>query len=348
MTVEKPSPAAWLAHGGGLEAAAHRFGVPKDRWLDLSTGINPHAYPLPPVDVADWLRLPEGSADIRLREAAAAAYRAPGIECVAAAPGSQALIQWLPRLWPRARVGVLGPTYAEHAACWRAAGHAVDELTGDDWDPADYDVLVAVNPNNPDGRALRPQDLLAWKDRLAPARPLLVVDEAFADVAPDLSLAPWAGEDNLVVLRSFGKFYGLAGARLGFALAHPALAERLRRAFGPWCVPGPVGAIATRALGDADWADAMRKRLADEAAHLKRILIANGLDVIGATSLYLLTRAADAAGLYGHLARQGILVRPFEAAPDRLRFGLPPDESAVARLGEALAAWRTQKKKERS
>lgn len=334
----------WLAHGGGLDAAVARYSIAKDRWLDLSTGINPHAYPLPPVDVADWLRLPDAAADLRLRGAAAAAYRAPSIDNVAAAPGSQALIQWLPRLWPRSRVAVLGPTYAEHAACWRAAGHAVDLLIGDGWDPADYDVVVAVNPNNPDGRILRPQDLLAWKDRLAPARPLLVADEAFADVAPENSLAPWAGEDNLAVLRSFGKFYGLAGARLGFALAAPALAERLRRAFGPWCVPGPVCAIAARALADDAWAEAMRKRLADDAQHLSRILLAKGLDVIGGTSLYRLAVTADAAGLFNHLASQGILVRAFEDAPDRLRFGLPPDEAAFARLDGALAAWQAERR----
>lgn len=335
----------WLAHGGGLDAAAIRFAIPKDRWLDLSTGINPHAYPLPPVNVADWLRLPDASADLKLRGAAVAAYRAPGIDNVAAAPGSQALIQWLPRLWPQSRVAVLGPTYAEHAACWRAAGHSVDLLTGEGWDPADYDVLVAVNPNNPDGRLLRPQDLLAWKDRLAPAHPLLVADEAFADVAPETSLAPRSGEDNLVVLRSFGKFYGLAGARLGFALAQPALAERLRRAFGPWCVPGPVAAIGARALADGAWAEAMRKRLAGDAQHLGRILLAKGLDVIGGTNLYRLAAAPDAAALYGHLGRQGILVRPFEDAPDRLRFGLPPDEASFARLDRALAAWQAERRK---
>lgn len=343
-----PSAVQWLAHGGGLDAAAARYRRAKEDWLDLSTGINPHAYPLPPIDVADWYRLPDALADARLREAAATAYRAPAPENVAAAPGSQALIQWLPRLWPRSRVGVLGPTYGEHAVCWRAAGHQVEDLTRDGWNPADFDVLVAVNPNNPDGRELRPQDLLSWKDRLAPARPLLVVDEAFADVADDISLAPWAGEDNLLVLRSFGKFYGLAGARLGIALAAPMLAERLRRAFGPWCVPGPVAAVATRALSDTDWADAMRARLKADAAHLDRRLIAKGLDLIGGTHLYRLARHDDARNLYDQLARQGILVRLFDHAPDLVRFGVPADEAGFERLDAALAVWRQARGKEQS
>lgn len=342
------SPARWLAHGGGLEAAATRYRIPKTKWLDLSTGINPHAYPLPPMDVSHWYRLPEAGLDTHLREAAASAYHAPDADHVASAPGSQALIQWLPRLWPRARVGVVGPTYAEHAECWRAAGHDVVELTGDDWAPSDFDVLVVVNPNNPDGRERRPQDLLAWKDQLAPQRPLLVVDEAFGDVAPAISLASRAGEENLVVLRSFGKFYGLAGARLGFALAAPALAERLRRAFGPWCVPGPVAAIAARALGDGAWTDAMRITLVDAAKRLDRLLTAKDLEVLGGTSLFRLIHHDNASALYEHLARQGILVRPFENAPDRLRLGIPPNEEAFQRLDNALGLWRVQLEKETS
>lgn len=344
---DTPSDAPlWLEHGGGLDAAIRQYRTPRADWLDLSTGINPHPYPLPPMDVNLWYRLPDRDVEETLRDTAAIAYRAPSPDHVIAAPGSQALIQWLPRLWPRSRVGVIGPTYAEHAACWRAAGHLVDELSDTSWKPEDYDVLVVVNPNNPDGRVTRPQDLLTWRDKLAPKHPLLVVDEAFADLDPDGSLVPWVNEPGVVVLRSFGKFFGLAGARLGFALCEPTLAATLHRAFGPWAVAGPVAHMAAKALGDVIWAKAMRKRLRDESTLLSEKLVARGLDVLGGTALYRLARVDNARALFEHLAQQGILVRAFEDQPEWLRFGLPAGEEDFHRLDTALAQWRAATNKD--
>ncbi len=329
-----------LHHGGAVDSAAARTGIPRERWLDLSTGINPWPYPRPAVADELWQRLPDAGLDRDLRTAAARAYRVADPDLVVAAPGSQALIQWLPRLVPASRVAVVAPTYGEHAACWAAAGHAVETIAEAEVDDVACDVLVITNPNNPDGRRMAPERVLAVLDRRDGRAPLVVVDEAFADVAPEVSLAPWAGRPGLVVLRSFGKFFGLAGLRLGFALADPAMATALRRALGPWAVAGPAAAVAVTALGDDAWIAATRSRLASRSRDLDALLTAHGLPPVGGTDLFRLVEHPQASALFDHLAAAAILVRAFPERPDRLRFGLPGDDAEWARLAEALAAWR--------
>jgi len=324
-----------IQHGGGIDAAAAAFGVLRADWLDLSTGINPVPYPAEPLDPAVLNRLPDAGLESGLRAAAAAYYGAPDAGHVVPAPGSQALIQWLPRLVPLARVAVVGPTYAEHAACWSSAGHTVTEVADLQSVPADAAVVVVVNPNNPDGRTVNPDVLLAQaRNRL------IVVDEAFADVVPDISLAARTGAANLIVMRSAGKFFGLAGLRLGFALAAPPLATSIRDALGPWAVSGPAAVIGMQALSDETWAARTRTRLAADASRLDALLAGAGLRVVGGTSLYRLVDIADAQELYDHLGRVGILVRRFDGRPTWLRFGLPGDETGFARLAAALTDWR--------
>ncbi len=324
-------------HGGDLGWAEARFGRPELPWIDLSTGVNPFPYPLGEVSAASWSRLPEARAEARLREAAARYYGAPEIDCVVAAPGSQALIQLLPRLRPSGRVAVLGPTYGEHAPCWAAAGHQVTTIAEDDLYGA-WDVVVVTNPNNPDGVARGPALLDEVADRLAARGGWLVVDEAFADTEPGLSLAPSADRPGRIVLRSFGKFFGLAGLRLGWALAPADVARRIAAALGPWAVSGPALEVATSAFGDDAWIAATRRRLAAAAARLDRVLDDAGLEPAGGTPLFRLVEHKSAASVFRSLGEHGILARHFPDRPDRLRFGLAPDEAALARLGQALAA----------
>lgn len=322
-------------HGGDLAAAEVRFGRPSEGWLDLSTGINPHPYPLPELAAELWQHLPGSDADRAVREAACRCYGAADAAMVVAGPGSQALIQWLPRLFEPLRVTVVGPTYGEHAAAWISAGH--DVVEGEDIDP-DSRIVVVVNPNNPDGHQWDPAALLELAAELQSRDGLLVVDEAFTDVAPELSLAPQI-RPGLVVLRSVGKFFGLAGLRLGFALCDPALAAALGRAVGPWAVSAPALAVGTAALGDEAWITAMRRRLRAEAAALDEVLSSAGLPPVGGTDLFRLVVAARAWALYEHLGSRGILVRPFADSPRWLRFGLPAGTAARERLRRALAEW---------
>lgn len=332
----KPQGTAIL-HGGDLDAARAAFPQAPGPWVDLSTGINPWPYPVPSIPAEAWTRLPGRGDEAALRAAAAAAYGAPSTAHVAAAPGSQALIQMLPRLREVGRVSILGPTYAEHAHAWTAAGHAIRTVNRVE-DLEDAAVGVIVNPNNPDGRLFTPDELLALSGRFAARGGWLVVDEAFADVVPEASVAGAADRPGLVVLRSFGKFYGLAGVRLGIAIAEESLAAAVRAAFGPWAVPGPTLAVATAALRDTTWSAAMRARLAGAAGGLDRLLGDLGLTVVGGTALFRLARHDRAPELFSALGRAGVLVRRFEEQPDWLRFGLPPDAAAQERLSRALNA----------
>jgi cobalamin biosynthetic protein CobC len=315
-----------IAHGGDLGEIKRRFPDAPRPWIDLSTGINPVPYPVPAVSAEAWTRLPSQADEEALLAAAAARYGVRDARTIVAAPGTQALIQLLPRLVPTGRVAIVGPTYAEHQACWARHGHEVRVVAT----PEDADVVVVVNPDNPTGRLLAPSDL-------APVHcGLLVVDEAFIDFLPrEVSLA-----GNLpptaVVLRSFGKTYGLGGLRLGFAIAAREMAQRLRAEIGPWAVSGPALEIGRRALGDSAWLQAARERLVTDSDRLDGLLRAAGFEIVGGTVLFRLACHPLAATFVLRLAAQGIHVRAFADAPDRLRFGLPADDAAFVRLAAAF------------
>ncbi len=321
-----------LVHGGRLRAAARAYGIPLSEWLDLSTGINPRPWPVPELDSTCWQRLPEE--DDGLEQAAADYYRGPLPLPVA---GSRAAIQALPQLCAPCRVTVIAPGYAEHGHAWEQAGHRVRYCPGAELDGAvaDSDVLVVINPNNPSGEHFRIEQLLHWHQVLAARGGWLVVDEAFMDVTPGRSVIPHVGSEGLIVLRSLGKFFGLAGARVGFVFAWPQLLESLRVELGPWTVPGPSREVARRALEDRGWQRATREQLLQEGERLAGLLSGYGLEPSGATALFQWVRTADASRLHEALARQGILTRLF-AEPPALRFGLPASEVQWQQLEAAL------------
>ena len=325
---------AGVFHGGNLGWATRRFGQPTDGWLDLSTGVNPFPYAVGELAPTAWTRLPAPDDLSKLRDIVAHYVGVSDSHCIVPAPGSQAILQWLPRLFHRARVRVLAPTYEEHAFLWTGAGHDVEEV-GEPAGLIDGDVAVVTNPNNPDGRVLSRDAITGVADRLAGNGGAVVVDETFADVDPDASVADAGGRVGLVVVRSFGKFFGLPGLRLGFALAEPKLAASLETAMGPWAVSGPALAIGGRAYADRGWIESTRRRLAVATDHLDECLIGHGLGVVGGTSLFRLAECDRARQLFEGLARRGVLVRHFESHPRWLRFGLA-DESGIKRLDEAL------------
>jgi L-threonine-O-3-phosphate decarboxylase len=318
-----------LEHGGRLNAAAQRHGIDAARWLDLSTGINPRGWPLRAVPVQAWRRLPQ---DDDALEAAAARYL--GCAAVLATAGSQAAIQALPRLRTPSRVDLLAPSYAEHAHAWREAGHRVREWSGDELRD-DTDVLVLVNPNNPTGARREPAQLLHWHRALCARGGWLVVDEAYADACPEGSLAAHAGAPGLIVLRSLGKFFGLAGARVGFVAAEEPLLQALRDRLGPWPIGGAARWLAEHALRDVAWQSAERGRLRQRSARLAAILARNCLSPAGGCALFQWVPTPAAARLEHALARHAVLVRSF-AQPSGLRFGLPGTETGWRRLDSAL------------
>lgn len=321
-----------LEHGGRLQQAARRYGIPRDRWLDLSTGINPVGWQDTTVSQASWNRLPEE--EDGLLEAAQVYY---GAENLFPVGGSQAAIQALPRLRARSRVGVPVLGYNEHAHRWSQAGHDVVPLA-----PAEFalavgslDVLVIANPNNPTGDRFAPGQLLEWHAHLSSRGGWLVIDEAFIDTTPQYSVARFTDREGLIVLRSLGKFFGLAGARVGFVLSSPVLAQALKEWLGPWTIAGPSRLVAKAALEDREWQESTRRRLRSEGARLRELLASCGLQPTGGCDLFQWVAGPDATAIHGHLARQGILTRHFGGGPS-LRFGLPATEQDWQRLDAAL------------
>lgn len=326
-----------LDHGGNLQAAIAGSTRAASDWIDLSTGINPHGYPVPVVPADAWRRLPEPS-DL-LDAAARAYYGAPALLAVA---GTQAAIQALPHLIAPTRVVVSAPSYAEHASGWRRGGHAVREVSFDDLDAVldACDVMVVCNPNNPTGACIAPETLLRWAERLDRRGGWLVVDEAFCDTAQELSVAAYSGRPGLIVLRSIGKFFGLAGLRLGFVAAQPALLSRLQDALGPWCVSGPAQQIGCTALRDTAWQQTTRKQLARSGTRLRDLLATHAINASGTALFQWWWRpCAQAVAIQQHMASHGLWVRLFTGGAGGIRIGLPPDEPGWRRLADALATW---------
>jgi len=266
-------------------------------------------------------------------------YGAPSPDNIVAAPGTQALIQWLPRLRGPSRVAVVGPTYAEHARSWRSCGHTVSEIADLEQADGSFDVVVAVNPNNPDGRRHAPETLLDLHRRLATTGGCLVVDEAFADMTPGLSLSSHCRADGLIVLKSYGKFFGLAGLRLGFALTGAAFGGRLTEALGPWAFSEPAAIIAAKSFRDGEWIARTRKNLIEGRQRLEALLGDHGLDTVGGTGLFTLAQSARAPDLHAHLASHGIWTRVFPENPAWIRFGHPGKAPDWGRLSEAFGRW---------
>ena len=320
MNLDAPQPQRGpVDHGGGLDDARGRFGGARADWIDLSTGINPVPFALPDLPAECWTALPDRGALADLLEAARRFWQVPDGAALVAAPGTSALIAQLPGIVPAGRVHIPGPTYNEHArAC---AAHGWNQ-TGDA-----AEALVLVNPNNPDGRV--------WQGTEAGAG-FVVIDESFADVAPAVTLVRLATRPGTVVLKGLGKFWGLAGLRLGFAIGDPVLIRRLSVRLGPWAVSGPALAVGTAALRDHAWAAATRMRLARDAARLDALLTAAGAGIVGGTDLFRLVRLSNPGIWHRVLARRQIWTRIFPYSNDWLRFGLPGSEADWDRLAKAL------------
>ncbi len=325
-------------HGGDLALAEARYGRPAEGWLDLSTGINAVPWPVAAEALAGLSRLPAADALERLLATARAAYGLADAVAIAAVPGSEIAIRLLPLIAPPGAVALVAPTYGSHADGWRHAGRAVSEIAGLDALPGGAANVILVNPNNPDGRLVAPERLAALARDLGDRGGLLIVDEAFGDVAPEASLAPHLDGLPAVVLRSLGKFYGLAGLRLGFVAGSAAVVAPLGRLLGDWPVSGPALAVGAAALADAAWQAATRARLAAERKRLESLLRGHGFAVVGATDLFVLAAHPHAPAIHRGLARRGVWTRAFAERQAWLRFGIPGSDEDFVRLDQALAA----------
>jgi cobalamin biosynthetic protein CobC len=317
-----------LEHGGRLRNAAKFYKIPLENWIDLSTGINPNGYPIPEIPIACWQRLPENNDG--LLTAAKDYYQAESLLAVA---GSQAAIQMIPYLYPRSNVGVLTPAYAEHKACWQQAGHKVITFTPENVELhlSQLQVLIIVNPNNPTGNLFSPQQLLDWHKILQAKNGLLIVDEAFIDTCSSYSLSHLEPQTGLIILRSVGKFFGLAGIRCGFVIAMPKLLVLLEEKLGAWPLSHPSRYIATKALIDRQWQQQMLIALPQQGQRLQKLLQAQNLNSTGSHALFQWVKTPIAEELHQQLAQQGILTRLFTESKS-LRFGLPKNEQEWQKL----------------
>ncbi len=305
-------------HGGGIDAAIKRFGGARADWLDLSTGINPQPYPMPALPPDAWTALPDTAAFDRLYALARNFWDVPDGCDIIAATGASAIIAALPHAIPQGEVCIPGPTYNEHGAAFAAAGWRLGQ------DPSH--ALVAVHPNNPDGHVWQAVDL---------NQPYNIIDESFCDVMPKASLITLANRPGTVILKSFGKFWGLAGLRLGFAIGDPTIIAKLRDLLGPWQLSGPALAIGAEALRDPQWADETRARLIDDASRLDLLMTQAKAKPLGGTSLFRLYDVGEAQAFQNRLAEHHIWSRSFRYAPSWIRLGLPAQDR-WAQLENAL------------
>ncbi len=295
-------------HGGGLDAAIAQYGGHRSDWLDLSTGINPEPYPLGQINAAAWTDLPDQNAFDKLEKAARGFWNIPDNAAVIAAPGASALIARMPELSDQNAAFIPGPTYNEHAAAFRAAERHVSET-----DRA-CPIHVYVHPNNPDGQILGASDFSGAS--------FTVIDESFCDVIPERSHTNLSSQDGVVILKSFGKFWGLAGLRLGFAIGSERTLTRMKDLIGPWAVSGPALQVGAQALEDHNWATATRSRLAKDAKRLDDLMQTHG-KYVGGTDLYRLYDVGDAKAFQNRLAQNHIWSRTFPYSETWLRLGLP-------------------------
>ena len=328
-------------HGGRLCVARSLFPDVPQPWIDLSTGINPLPYPAPRASARERNRLPEPTELAKLEAVAAAAFGVDDPARVIATGGTENALRLLPYLLKSASAVIAGPAYGSHADAWTRAGISAEVVSDTELTirAAANAALTVVNPNNPDGRVLSGEQLQALHDSLRANGGVLIVDEAFADLELAHSVAGLAGTERaprMIVLRSFGKFYGLAGVRLGFVIASESIAIQLRHLLGDWPVSVDALRAGLAAYADDAWAARTRLRLHRDAQRLDKLLIGADMTIVGGTSLYRLARAQNARARFTQLISHGILARPFDYDGALLRFGLPLGATEWRRLAEAL------------
>lgn len=316
-----------------MSRAQQAFPLAPAPWLDLSTGINPEAWPGIVSLSFDWQRLPDEGALYALEAVAATHFGTNGPN-VLALPGTEFGLHSLRNLGLPGPFRCVSPGYSTHGVAFPdsaliAFGTLMDEASKGG-------TILLANPANPDGRLIPVADLLTLAGTVAKAGGWLIVDEAFVDAHAGGSIIPApGGTETVIVLRSFGKFFGLAGVRLGFAVGPTAIIAGWRAAIGSWPLSAAAIAIGTAAYADTDWIAAMRTLLFERAAAFDGVLRRHGLEPTGDCPLFRLVNC-DAALMFERLARLGILTRPFDYAPHWLRFGVPVNAAELDRLDRAL------------
>ena len=338
-----------LKHGGDIARLECEFGCSLQNCLDLSTGLSPWSYPVPPVPDYVWQRLPY---DMTGLMASASAYYSCPPEYITPVAGVQDAICRVPYYLSNAKLSgtrlsgiassetivalpVLG--YQEYRRAWSKAGYPLvfyqnlSELQQLVLRNSSMHVVI-INPNNPSASLLLAEDLLALQQQLL-GKGYLIVDEAFMDVSENQSLSSFAHLDNLIVLRSFGKFFGLAGVRLGFTLGGGDLIEQLRADVNPWGVSYPAIWLGAQALKDNAWCQQQRQRITIQANQLLPLIRDKISPDTTSAGLFLtvIGKQALLGAIYQRAVKEGILLRYDTLDHHRawLRIGLPGKQMAI-------------------
>lgn len=328
-------------HGGNLDEAAKAYGFASHQMTDLSTGISPTAYEMGLPSSSAYQALPLDSALSALYDAARCAYDMPDDAAICAGAGSQALLGALPYMM-RAQIAKKSvvwcpePTYNEHRYRWERAGF---EVTGAADCPADAKVIILGQPNNPTGRIWHKDEIATYLEKMRRCGGLLVLDEAFVDAMPEHSSIGLAGDAPLVILRSVGKFYGLAGLRVGFAVGESGMIAKLADEIGPWPVSQPALLVATKALRDSKWQEAHRANLRQKSDIMAMALAQAGFDIITAMPLFVTISHPRMAEFHHHLAQHGYWSRIYRNDPSMMRLGLLPDGHDDKGFYALLSGW---------
>ena len=317
-----------LPHGGNIYYYSRKYGIPERDILDFSASINPLGPPESALKalaqaVPSLVNYPDPDCTA-LREALSARMGVDGGSIVFG-NGSTELIYLLPRALAPKKVLVTAPGFSDYERAARLAGCEVLYLTlreENRFEP-DMDALRGAlegiglfflcNPNNPTGALLKKDAVREITGIASGMGVTTCVDEAFMDFVPGESVVGEAAEqDGVAVLRNFTKFYAMPGLRLGYLVAGPGLAEKLRRAQEPWSVNTLAQAAAAAALSDAGFARASLRLMDAEREYLCRALSGlPGLEPFPASANFILVKLKGIASaeLAEALARRGILVR---------------------------------------
>ncbi|MBL1417744.1 MAG: threonine-phosphate decarboxylase [Moritella sp.] len=335
-----------LVHGGQLQQVALQYARPIAEWLDLSTGISPTSYPIPSIPTSVWQQLPQPSQSL-----ITAAKHYYGTDNIVATSGSQAVIKQLPSIFKQhvaeqfiseqstgtSTVWLPLVGYKEHERAWREQGFTIQQYTQL---PTSAQltancIVVVINPNNPTGELFTRNTLLALLDNIQTLKGWLILDEAFMDVVePSQSIIAHTDNPHLLVLRSVGKFFGLAGIRLGFLSAHPQWLQALEKLSSPWEVNGPAQYITEIALMDRQWQQQQLLSLTALSATLELLLMTTFDCPVAGSALFKTIRLDNAPEVYILLCQQGVYVRLCDEQ-NALRFGIP-DQNGLVKLAKVL------------
>ena len=304
-------------HGGDIDNAIKKYGGNKDDWIDLSTGINPNHYPYKLINIRELQNLPYKNDIDNLNKLAKKYFQTTA--CVRAVSGAQGGINILPFLLPNKTVSILSPTYNEYQNVFSNSLKKIINVKNLS-ELKKSQIAIICNPNNPDGKLYSNDNLL----KISKSVEYLIIDESFIDQYPRKSLSHKLDDQtNILILRSFGKFFGLAGIRLGFLISNKEIDKKIQFLIGNWPISNVAINVASKALIDHVWIMNTISFLKEGSYFLDCLASEINWKVVGGTNLYRLYETPNAHDAQNKLANFKIWSRRFSYSKKWIRLGIP-------------------------